>query len=279
LVVLVCLLPLALYCLFLAWLNGSKRAWLIRGTWDFAWVLFALSGFLLAGGPAILTGFNEYWRTFWLGRFEGRPWSQVLAANRTLGYLLLGAGYLLLVFCIAARTLWRRRLMTVIYNVDAAAFESTLFQTMEGMGLRWIRSGNLICWSRAGTSPDAETEWDDGAVDRSDTSIQTSPASPGGEQARQVAPLTRPQLRRAEEEITQTLQLEVSPALCYVCLQWRTADGWPRQAVEGELDRYREQLCARDNPVGFWLLLASTLFVFGLFLGMAAFLVLALLGR
>jgi hypothetical protein len=169
--------------------------------------------------------------------------------------------------------------MTVIYNVDAAAFETTLFQAMEGMGLRWIRSGNLICWSGSGTSPDAETEWDDGGVDRSDTSIQTSAAAPAAELARQVAPVTHPPLRHANEEITQTLQLEVSPALCYVCLQWRTTDGWPRQALEDELNRYREQLCARDNPVGFWLLLTSTLFVFGLFFGMVAFLVLALLGR
>jgi hypothetical protein len=263
----------------LAWLNASKRAWLIRGPWDFAWVLFALSGLLVAGGPAILTGFNEYWRTFWLGRFEGRPWSQVLAANRTLGYLLLGGGYLLLVLCIAGRTLWRRRLMTVIYNVDTAAFETTLFQAMEGMGLRWIRSGNFICWSRAGVSPDAETELDDSAADHSDTSIQTSAASLRGESARQVVPLTRPQLRQSDESISQTLQLEISPALCYVSLHWQTSDGWPRQALEDELNRCREQLRARDNPVGFWLLLASTLFVFGLFFGMVAFLVLALMGR
>jgi hypothetical protein len=277
LVFLVCLLPLALYCLFLAWLNGSKRAWLIRGPWDFAWVLFGLSGLLLAGGPAILTGFNEYWRTFWLGRFEGRPWSQVVAANRTLGYLLLGAGYLLLVLCIVARTLWRRRLTTVIYNVDVAAFETILFQIMEGMGLRWMRSGNLICWSPGGTSPDAATEWDDSGVSHSDTSIQASSASPSGDQAK-VAPVARQPVRRTDEEITQTLQLEVSPALCYVCLQWQTADGWPRRPLEEELNRYREQLHATDNPLSFWLLLTSTLFVFGLFLGMVVFLVFALLG-
>ena len=35
---------------------------------------------------------------------------------------------------------------------------------------------------------------------------------------------------------------------------------------------------ASDNPLSFWLLLTSTLFVFGLFLGMVVFLVIALLG-
>jgi hypothetical protein len=251
---------------------------MIRGPWDFAWVLFALSGLLVAGGPAILTGFNEYWRTFWLGRFEGRPWSQVVAANRTLGYLFLGAGYFLLVVCVAARTLWRRRLMTVIYNVDTAVFEATLVRAMDGLGLRWIRSGNLICWTGAGISPDAETELEDSAADRSDTSVQAIPTSQGGESARPVAPPKRPHVHHAEESITQTLQLEVSPALCYVCLKWQSADGWPRQALEDELGRCREQLRAQDNPVGFWLLLASTLFVFGLFFGMVTFLVLALKG-
>src|SRR5262249_27942319 len=162
-------------------------------------------------------GFNEYWRTFWLGRFEGRPWAQVAVANRTLGYLLLGGGYLLLVLCIAGRTLWRRRLSTVLYNVDTGTFEATLVQTMEGLGLRWIRSGNLICWTPTEPLPDSETEWEDGASGNSDTSIQAELGPTGGKQTQKAPSVARSPLPSTHEDLTQSLQLEVNPSLCYVC--------------------------------------------------------------
>src|SRR5262249_8831720 len=43
--ILVCLFPLALYCLFLAWLHQRPQPTLMPGRWDFVGVLVALSGF------------------------------------------------------------------------------------------------------------------------------------------------------------------------------------------------------------------------------------------
>jgi len=58
--------PLALYLLALGWVNRRPRPMMAAGTWDFAGVLFALSGFLLFGGPALLGGLDEQSRWYWL---------------------------------------------------------------------------------------------------------------------------------------------------------------------------------------------------------------------
>jgi len=62
----VCFVPLGLYLLLLGHINRQSRPVVVSGTLDFIGVLFAASGFLLFGGPAILTGLNENWRSFWL---------------------------------------------------------------------------------------------------------------------------------------------------------------------------------------------------------------------
>src|SRR5437016_2779703 len=66
LIFVVFLLPLAVYLLLLGHINRQPRPVVVSGTWDFIGVLFAGSGFLLFGGPAILTSLGESWRMFWL---------------------------------------------------------------------------------------------------------------------------------------------------------------------------------------------------------------------
>ncbi len=62
---LVFLVPVAIYCLVLHWINSRNHPVVLPGTWDFAGVLFAASMLLLLGGPAILTGLYQHWRLFW----------------------------------------------------------------------------------------------------------------------------------------------------------------------------------------------------------------------
>jgi hypothetical protein len=50
----VSLFPLAVYCLILAGINRRDRPLVVRGVWDFAGVLAALSGILLWTGPVLL---------------------------------------------------------------------------------------------------------------------------------------------------------------------------------------------------------------------------------
>src|SRR5215210_6898917 len=66
LIFVVFLLPLGLYLLLLGQLNRQPRPVFLSGTLDFVGILFAASGFLLFGGPAVLTSLNESWRQFWL---------------------------------------------------------------------------------------------------------------------------------------------------------------------------------------------------------------------
>src|SRR5260370_14843850 len=58
--------PLAVYCLVLSVINRRRHPVIVAGSWDFAGVLFAASGFLLLGGRAILTGLYEQCRLPWL---------------------------------------------------------------------------------------------------------------------------------------------------------------------------------------------------------------------
>ena len=51
--------PLAIYCLVLALINGSRRPMLVPGSWDCIGLLFGLSGFLLATLPVLLTRFFD----------------------------------------------------------------------------------------------------------------------------------------------------------------------------------------------------------------------------
>jgi len=274
LVFFVCLLPLALYCLFLAWINGSRRAWVVSGGWDFAGILCAVSGLLLAGGPAILTGLSEDWRAFWIGMFPGRPWARLGTDSPTHAYLLLGIAYIGLVVLLAGLTLWRRRYTTVLYNLDAEAFEAVLAQVMQGLGLSWVRSGNLICWQpRVASESNAEVKRKNPSSVLAETAIQLSPALPPSElTAESVAVRDLDHLAA----VTQTLRVELNPSLHYACLHWSTVHGWPRQTIEEELNRCRVQLHAQENPLGFWLLVVATLFILGLFIGMSTVLILTI---
>src|SRR5436305_2403505 len=110
------LFPVALYFLVLAMINRSPGPVVVSGVWDFVGVLAASSGFLLLGGPAVLTGFNENWRPLFL--------LADLDALKELGRepvaigLFLSLGYLLLVIAGSAFVLWTRRGTTVVYNVE-----------------------------------------------------------------------------------------------------------------------------------------------------------------
>jgi hypothetical protein len=274
LVFFVCLLPLALYSLFLAWINGNRRAWIVSGTWDFAGVLLAVSGLLVAGGPAILTGLSEDWRNFWIGT-QGKPWARLGAESPTNTYLVFGITYFVLVIFLAGATLWRRRLTTIIYNLNTDAFELVLAQVMESMGLKSMRSGNLICWqSRPLPGPIVEVKNDSPARGYADTAIQLAPALPRAE-----SETTSVALRDLDRSppVTQTLRLELSPSLCYACLHWSAVHDWPRAEIEEELKRHRTQLEAHENPLSFWLMIVATIFIFGIFVGMVTMLILSII--
>ena len=135
------LLPLALYFLALAWVNRRPRPVVVAGTWDFVGVLFATSGFLLVGGPALLSSLSERWRWVWL---LGETSSLPAGLDRYREIWILGAAaYFLLVVGVSAAVLAGRRRLTCVYNVDPPNVEVALDDACRRLGLAPVRSGSL----------------------------------------------------------------------------------------------------------------------------------------
>ena len=136
LIIVAFLFPLALYFFALGLINSRRRPLMISGPWDFAGVLFAASGFLTFGLPAILTGLSERWRFFW--------WTgQLFGGSITQGMLVwvLNIG---LVLGLAGVVLWRRRNQTAVYNIEPFVLEEALTSVLDGLGLLWSQCGQDI---------------------------------------------------------------------------------------------------------------------------------------
>ena len=137
-------LPLAVYLLILARINRGRRALMVSGPWDFAGILFAASGFLIFGGPALLSSLslNETWRNFWL---RGRKPLNIAHDDLLLTLrIVLFVLYFLVVVAVSALLLWRRRRLTSIYNVNPATIETALGETVERWHLPFVQTGNLL---------------------------------------------------------------------------------------------------------------------------------------
>ena len=140
--------PVAVYLLVLGGINRRRYPLMVSGVWDFIGVLFAASGFLLFGGPAILSSMNERTRGFWLlgrdGLAQANPegnWQLwVFLSLLYFGLVVLGAGFML----------WRSRSLTSIYNVEPAVVEHLLEQVLTRLRLNPVRSGGLYLFGLAG---------------------------------------------------------------------------------------------------------------------------------
>jgi hypothetical protein len=226
LLLLVFLLPLAVYFLVLAHVNRRPRALVVSGPWDFAGLLFAASGFLLFGGPALLSSLslNEAWRRFWL---LAKDWPAFTQADLLLTVrVVLFVLYFVFIAGGAALVLWRRRRMTAIYNVDPVVVETVLGQVLESRQLSFVQHGNVLTF---------------------EPEITAVPPP---------APATVPLVER-----TTRLTVDVAPALCHVTLSWSPSDSPLRREVEGQLERVLAETPAPLSGVGEWMLLIA----YGLF--------------
>lgn len=263
------LVPLGLYLLLLGHLNRQPRPVLVSGTLDFIGILFASSGFLLFGGPAILTGLNESWRTFWL-LGEHRANRESLLAQWQF-WVFLSALYYVAVVAGVAVGFWRRRQLTSIYNVEPAVVEGTLEEVCEGCGLSPIRSGNVFVFG-----PGFEQVPQPGS---SAEGIQAPHALPM--LAKRAGPRLDVPEKPGDEFLGQSAVLEVEsfPAMRHVTLRWEPGDSPLRGVVEADLDRRLAVAGAPYHETGLWLTLAGYA-VLGLALGAAAMLaVVALVPR
>jgi hypothetical protein len=100
----------------LASLNRRRRPTVVSGVADFAGVLLATAGFLILGGPLILAGLHEVWRRHTLrGSFAD---IRAALAQPSGFWHAVWVAYLVLVVAGSAWLLFRRRVVTVVYNID-----------------------------------------------------------------------------------------------------------------------------------------------------------------
>ena len=210
--------PLALYLLVLGWVNRRPRPVLMAGTWEFAGVLFALSGFILFGGPAFLGSLDEQSRWFWLlgeagsGKPSGASWAPTIWVVIRLLYFALIAGG-------AALVLRRCRRLTSIYNVDPRAVFTALELTFQRLGLASRRIGDSfqIGGRTAGSAKEARNEAIQATADAARTAGALTPAS-------------------AETLLGDaSLRVDTFPAMRHATLRWQPADSPVRREVEREL--------------------------------------------
>jgi hypothetical protein len=256
LIVLAFILPLALYLIVLGFLNRRHHPQMVSGVWDCVGLLFAASGFLLFGGPAILSGLNERWRMFWLLRRHGA--SVQSADGGWQFWVFLSILYFVVVVAGCAAMLWRRRRITAVYNAESRVVERALGQACDHLGLSPVRSGavylfgisldDLVAGGRANiagiqaphyrpvlTVPPKEEEVLAETTDAAEKSLI-------GQAAKVLA------------DQVAVLEVDSFPLLCHVTLRWDPASSPVRQEVENELARRLEHLPAPAHDVGTWLL-------------------------
>src|SRR5207302_4843881 len=106
----------------------------------------AASGFLLFGGPAILSSLNERWRWFWL---LGQHSSGNDAEGAWQFWVFLSVLYFVLVVLGCGYVFWRQRHLTAIYNVEPEQVEQELADVCDRYDLHPVRSGNLFLFGLA----------------------------------------------------------------------------------------------------------------------------------
>src|SRR5437867_4050687 len=113
---------------------------MISGTWDFAGLLFAISGFLLVTVPVMASLFYRQGLSSLFLRGLGRALPNDLV--NILGDRIVYWGcYYGVIVVGAIGLLWWRRTGTVIYNVEQSSFEAIFFGVLQQQQIAFQRRG------------------------------------------------------------------------------------------------------------------------------------------
>lgn len=243
-------MPLALYLLFLAMLNHRRHPTLMSGPWDFVCVLLGLSGFLLVGGPALLSLFDSTLRShLFSGNFERlrSAWH----ANSMIWSTIAASYFALLVGCIVLILMLRRR-VTIVYNVDTDAVEGLVIATLDETGIPFQRVvggfqiGGHVRKKRAILDDDAPAEQPAAVASRTAIALEGQSA---------------------------LLRIEAFSAFQHATLRWRQYDPLLRSEIEAALEKKLAQVENPGGAVGGWLMTAaiSLFFVMVVWMGFIIF--------
>ncbi len=244
-ILLACLLPLAFYVLVLGVVNRRPHPLLVSGAWDFVGLLFAASGFLIFGGPFVISTLNENWRIFFLLGPHNRG-SSGSGDSLWTTWLVLSALYFVLVLAGAGLLVWMQRKQTVIYNIDLDSFEAALAAACVRLGLRPVRSGTSFLFDPA-------------------KDLLAAGAEKAGEG---IATEARPprQLGLPDERQVVLMDVNYFRAMRHVTLRWSAAGSLLRREVENELAQQFNELIVPPGELGAWLTVLAFLMLVSSFL-------------
>jgi len=268
LIFLACLFPLAVYCFILSILNRRSHPAVVSGAWDFAGILFAASGFVVFGGPAILSNFSEQWRVLWL---TGRRASTFgLGEESGLFYILLFVLYFVAVVATSVYLLRGRRNSTSIYNIQAETLERVLGSVLDNMGLCWARAGDRLFITPANGLRNDPMGAKPSAVQAPHLARAAVGERLSQGETEQGRPYPAPMLAAdGFFENGAVVALDYFPTMRHATLRWESGDGLLREELEAELTRALRDVFTGSNPAGAWLLGAASSLLMLVFLGLA----------
>ncbi len=234
---LLCLFPVALYCVVLAMLNRRLQPTLVPGAWDFLGLLFAASGLLLFATPRLL---NEMFARA-LGNIilEEHDPARTASGNFLTLWWIAWTAYYGIVLGGSAVLIWLRSNRTIIYNIGPPDLERALALALGRLRLAVTRAANRLYIASGGAAapePVPEPQL---------TAVSANPLDAVPEQTALPA-------RVATGEAV--LDVEAFETMWNVTLHWRTQSGGLRQEVEDALARELREVRTYDNPVGSWFL-------------------------
>jgi hypothetical protein len=244
LILVVFFFPLGLYLLVLGFIQRRSCPLVVSGAWEAIGLLAATSGFLLGGGPSILSSLHERWRMFWLLAEPGG----LVTSLATGGSLWLGLSlaYYVAVVGLAVWLFLAHRALTGVYNARERQVVLALVRVCAELNLQPIRSGNYFVFGVPAAAPPPSV-----VEPSSSASVPPAlgPAPPGG-----TAPPTM-------------LQIESFRLLHHVTLRWSPAGSWVRPLVEARLARELARDATPEHDGGYWLLLLGMFLILASGLG------------
>lgn len=140
-ILLILFLPVSIYLIWVGGISRQSRPSIVGGAWDFVALMFAGSGLILAGLPAVITSIYETWRRYWLTGEGPIPFAS-LEGSRWF-WISIWLLYFVMVLSLAAIFIYRRRCWTCYYNVESGAFDSAVAEALEQSGYQHRKFGNL----------------------------------------------------------------------------------------------------------------------------------------
>lgn len=123
-ILLILFLPVAIYLIWVGGISRQSRPVIVNGSWDFVALVFAASGLILVGIPAVITSLNDTWRRYWLTG-EGVIPLASLEGSRWF-WISIWFFYFVMVVILVSIFIYRRRCFTCFYNIDSNDFNQAI---------------------------------------------------------------------------------------------------------------------------------------------------------